>query len=189
MGWRRIGRAKRRWWVAAAVFAVLAATWLVGGYFVVVHPVTNRLDHVDAIVVLGSPDIDGRQVLAMSLASEGYARVVAISVESERQRELKSACTIKQPRLTVLCFRADPRTTQGEARQIRAYTAEFGWKKIIVVTSSYHISRARVIISRCFGGRVLMAAPKVSHSAGVIAYQYVYQTASYLKAFLITRGC
>jgi uncharacterized SAM-binding protein YcdF (DUF218 family) len=180
-------RTIRRW--ALAVAALLLAGWLVGGYFVVVHPVTNRLARADAIVVLGAPDIDGRVGYAFTLAQQGYAPVVAISVESEQQREAKSACRNEVPGLTVLCFQASPATTQGEARQIRSYAAQYGWKRVIVITSSYHVSRARMIVQRCFGGRLMVVSPAVHHSLKRIAYEYVYQTAGYVKAFLVTRGC
>jgi uncharacterized SAM-binding protein YcdF (DUF218 family) len=176
-----------RW--ALAVVAVLLTIWLVGGYFVVVHPVTNRLQRVDAIVVLGAPDVDGREVYGLELAQELYAPVVAISVESARQHRLNGPCNGAAVGVTVMCFIPSPRTTQGEARQIRAYAAEYGWKSIIVVTSSYHISRARLIVGRCFHGQIIMAATSVRHSFKTIAYQYVYQTAGYLKAFFVTTGC
>lgn len=180
-------RTIRRW--ALAVAALLVAIWLVGGYFVVVHPVTNRLARADAIVVLGGPDVDGRVGYAFTLAQQGYARTVAVSVESEQQRQAKSACRNELPGLTVLCFQASPSTTQGEARQIRRYAAQYGWKKLIVITSSYHVSRARMIVRRCFAGTLIVSSPAVHHSFARMAYEYLYQTAGYVKAFLITRGC
>jgi uncharacterized SAM-binding protein YcdF (DUF218 family) len=183
--WRRLGRR-----VALGVAIALIATWLIGGYFVVVHPVTNRPAAADAIIVLGPPDTDGRVDTAIELAEQHYAPVVAISVESVLQRELKGACNGRVPdQVTVLCFQASPETTQGEARQIRKYAAQYGWKRIIVITSSYHISRARVIVERCFSGQVLMVAPHASHSILTIAYQYLYQTGAYIKAFTLTTGC
>jgi uncharacterized SAM-binding protein YcdF (DUF218 family) len=186
---RSLSRKQRfiRW--AFALVAALLTTWLVGGYFVVVHPVTNRLQRVDAIVVLGAPDVDGREIYGLELAQELYAPVVAISVESLRQHRLNAPCNGGAVGVTVMCFIPSPRTTQGEARQIRAYAAKYGWKSIIVVTSSYHISRARLIVQRCFHGQIIMAAPSVRHSLLTVAYQYLYQSAGYLKAFFVTTGC
>lgn len=178
-----------RWRIASALVGALALTWLIGGYFVVVDPVTNHLAHADAIVVLGAPDIDGRTEYGLQLAAQGYAPVVAISVESPRQRSVKGACNGAVVNIKVLCFQAVPSTTQGEARQIRAYAQQYGWKSVIVVTSSYHVSRARLIVDRCFEGTVAMESPPVHHSFATMAYQYIYQTAGYFKAFLVTRGC
>lgn len=176
--------------IVLAVVAVLILTWLIGGYFVVVSPVTNRLQPADAIVVLGPPDGDGRTDYAIELAERHYAPVVAISVESNLQRALKGACNGRVPSgITAMCFQANPETTQGEARQIQAYATQYGWKRIIVVTSSYHVSRARLIVQRCFQGQVLMESPPVGHSVAEIAYQYLYQSAGYVKALTITTGC
>ena len=183
----RVPRFRRRWRIVLTLAAVLGTIWLVGGYFVVVHPVTNRLEPADAIVVLGPPDVDGRAQWALQLARDGYAPVVAISVESALQRAVKSACELHTSQLSVMCFQANPETTQGESRQIRSYADRYNWKRIIVITSSYHISRARMIVERCFHGRVMMTAPSVSHSVPQMAYQYVYQTFGYLKAFIDTK--
>jgi uncharacterized SAM-binding protein YcdF (DUF218 family) len=184
------GRRRLIRWIVAGVASALILTWLIGGYFVIVSPVTNRLEKADAIVVLGPPDADRRADYALELAERGYAPVVAISVESDRQSELKGACNGRVPSgITAMCFRADPETTQGEARQIKAYAAQYGWKRIIVVTSSYHVSRARLIVQRCFQGQVLMESPPVGHSVAEIAYQYLYQSAGYVKALTITTGC
>ena len=182
-------RIQRRWRVLLVAIGVLLITWLVGGYFVVVHPRTNALHRADAIVVLGSADIDGRQAMAFRLADQSYASTVAISVGSRRQLDFKLSCHNPPANITVLCFVPDPPTTQGEARQIRTLAAQHHWTSIIVVTSSYHISRARMIITRCFGGDVMMAAPAAHHSIATIGYQYVYQTAGYLKALIFDRGC
>jgi uncharacterized SAM-binding protein YcdF (DUF218 family) len=88
-----------------------------------------------------------------------------------------------------MCFQPSPKTTLGEARAIRDEAREHAWKTIIIVTSSYHVSRARMIFGRCFPGKILMTSPPVAHSFLEIAYQYVYQTVAYIKAALITRGC
>jgi uncharacterized SAM-binding protein YcdF (DUF218 family) len=187
---RGVGRRRLIRWIVLGVTAAVILTWLIGGYFVVVSPVTNRLEPADAIVVLGPPDSDGRTDYAIELAERHYAPVVAISVESNLQQALKGACNGRAPSgITAMCFQASPETTQGEARQIKAYAAEYGWKRIIVVTSSYHVSRARLIVQRCFKGQVLMESPPVGHSIATIAYQYLYQSAGYVKALTITTGC
>jgi DUF218 domain len=182
-------RIPRRWRLVLVALFVLLITWLVGGYFVIVHPVTNTLHRADAIVVLGSADIDGRQAMAFRLADQNYASTVAISVGSARQLDFKLSCHNPPANLTVLCFVPDPPTTQGEARQIRTLSAQHHWTSIIVVTSSYHISRARMIFTGCFGGDVMMAAPAAHHSIATIGYQYAYQTAGYVKALVFDRGC
>jgi hypothetical protein len=55
----------------------------------------------------------------------------------------------------VLCFRADPQTTQGEARSIAALAHRHHWNRILVVMPTTQASRARLRIVRCYSGQVL----------------------------------
>jgi uncharacterized SAM-binding protein YcdF (DUF218 family) len=60
-----------------------------------------------------------------------------------------------------LCFRADPYSTRGEARAIARLAAQHHWRLVDVVTSQYHVFRARILIRRCFhGGLRMIGAPQ-----------------------------
>jgi uncharacterized SAM-binding protein YcdF (DUF218 family) len=166
----------------------LFVVWLVGGFFVVVHPHVNRPRHVDAVVVLGPPDANGRVDTALSLINQHLAANLVISVTSERQRQAKHLCATPENGFKVFCFLPDPATTRGEAEEIRRLVRAHGWKSIIVVTSTYHISRARMIVDRCFDGQLYMVAARHGISFGTWVYQYFYQTAGYIKAFTQS-GC
>ena len=48
----------------------------------------------------------------------------------------------------VLSVVPEPSTTRGEAREVARLAAERGWQRIFVVTSSYHVPRARLIFRR-----------------------------------------
>ena len=62
--------------------------------------------------------------------------------------------------------------------------AQYGWRTVIVVTFRPHISRARFILEHCFDGELVMVASPAHISLLSWAYQYVYQTAGYLRAAL-----
>lgn len=51
--------------------------------------------------------------------------------------------------VTVRCLVPEPMTTSGEAASIVAKAAEEGWSRLVVVTSDYHVTRARILVSRC----------------------------------------
>lgn len=179
-----------RWWRPALIgLAVIVTGWAVFGYLVVLDPTINRLQRADAVFVLGGPDTDGRAAYGLQLAAEGYARTVAISVVDPEHSSVYHQCTDGLPGLTVLCFPPNPRTTQGEARQLRAYAKQYGWRSVIVVTSSYHISRARWILDRCFGGTLIMRDAPAHHTPAEIVGQTFYQGFAYIKNGLFTRGC
>ena len=88
----------------------------------------------------------------------------------------------------VVCFEPDPSTTRGEAREIGRLASERDWTRVAVVTSTFHISRSRMIIGRCFHGTLLMLDSGERISAPTWAYQWLYQTAGFVKAEVL-RGC
>jgi hypothetical protein len=180
--------------VRVARLAIIALTtllllWLVGGYLVFVHPRVDKPVRVDAILVLGPPDSNGRLDEALALARQHIADTLVVSVEPDGTISDYPVCAGGDPALTVICFQpSNPPTTRGEARELARLSAQHGWKSVLVVTSSYHVSRARLIIKRCFTGRLLMVAARRGLGLSAWPYHYAYESASYAKAFL-QNGC
>ncbi|HEY3717268.1 MAG TPA: YdcF family protein [Jatrophihabitantaceae bacterium] len=167
---------------------VLFVAWLIAGYLVVVDPTVNHPEHADVIVVLGPPDNNGRVDTALDLIHRHVASNLVISVMSERQRQVKHVCTDPQDGFTVICFQPHPATTRGEAEHIRDLARQHGWRSVVVVTSTYHVSRARVIFHRCLDGPLYLVAARRGISWLTWGYQYLYQTGGYVKAALQS-GC
>jgi uncharacterized SAM-binding protein YcdF (DUF218 family) len=157
--------------------------WLLGCYLVLVEPTVNKPARADAILVLGPPDLDGRAEAAYALARAHYAGTVVVSVQSDLQQQVKGACRNQNPDYQVICFQPDPGTTRGEAHEIAQLARTHRWRTVIVITSTYHISRARMIIERCLPGTVLMVAAPGRPAISTWAKQFLYQTGAYLKAF------
>jgi uncharacterized SAM-binding protein YcdF (DUF218 family) len=164
------------------VSLVALLAWLVGGYFVLAHPRVDTPARVDAILVLGPPNVDGRSAEGLELAEQGFAPTVVISIVSELQRRLKPSCANNIPGITVICFLPDPATTRGEGHEIQRLAVEHGWKSIMVITSRYHVARARMILDRCVDARILVVAAPGRPSISEYAYQYLYQSAGFVKA-------
>jgi uncharacterized SAM-binding protein YcdF (DUF218 family) len=178
-----------RWWQWTAIaVGVLLVAWLVAGYLVIADPTVNHPRHADAIVVLGPPDSNGRVDTALSLIRQHVATNLVISVMSERQRQAKSLCSAPQDGFRVTCFQPHPATTRGEAEQVRDMARQHGWTSVVVVTSTYHVSRARMIFERCLDGTLYVVAARHGISVFTWAYQYLYQTGAYVKAVL-QPGC
>lgn len=55
------------------------------------------------------------------------------------------------PDVAVTCVRPEPFSTSGEAFATARLAAERGWERAVVVTSTYHLTRTRVLLSRCVG--------------------------------------
>jgi uncharacterized SAM-binding protein YcdF (DUF218 family) len=186
----RRGRLRRRWLRRTlAGLLTLLLVWLVAGYFLIVSPSTNKPQHVDAILVLGPPNENGRFALGLKLIAEGYSTNLVVSSAPDSLAQLNQLCLTGIPNAVLTCFPPNPSTTRGEAQYIERMATARGWKSLIVVTSTYHISRARTVVGRCFDGKVLMVK---ATDGGVglqkLAYEYFYQTGAWIKA-LIHRSC
>jgi uncharacterized SAM-binding protein YcdF (DUF218 family) len=178
---------QRRWRFVVASALVVVLGWACAAFLVIVDPSINRPTHADAIVVLGGANVDGRLAKGLRLAREGYAGALLISTPGPNGYAIRQACAASIPHVTITCFSPSPKTTQGEAREIRAQAAARGWRTVLVVTSRYHVSRARLIIGRCFSGRLVMVTAD-SPSVQEWIYNIFYQTGAYAKA-LVNPGC
>lgn len=183
-------RSRVRRWSRRLVAAVLALllVWLAGCFLLVVRPAVVRPVRSDAILVLGSPSVDGRLEEGLRLAAAGYAGTLVISIGWAKGRQRIAACADTDPRYRVICFQPDPTTTRGEAEELGRLARAQHWNSVLVVTSTYHVSRARLIVGRCMPGTVRMVATPAKPSLRGWAYQFLYQTGGFAKA-LAHRSC
>lgn len=175
----RRGRWKRR--SAISVCLILIAAGL-GGIPVYVRPQVDPLRHADAILVIGGYG-EERYRLGIELSTHGWAPNLVVSNPVGAGDVWKrNYCSTPPVGVTVHCFAPDPPTTKGEARELRRLATQYGWHTVIVVTFKPHISRARYILEKCFNGDLVMVASPTHVSAFRWAYEYLYQTAGYLRA-------
>jgi uncharacterized SAM-binding protein YcdF (DUF218 family) len=134
----------------ARLLAVLLAVWLVAALalFVVHHDDEPR--RADAVVVLQGAQ--SRLPLGHRLVQEGYAPLLIVSRGSKQSLE-RRLCD-GETSLAVVCFSAD--STRGEARIVARLARERGLRRLDVVTSEFHVYRARKIFERCFDGELYM---------------------------------
>jgi uncharacterized SAM-binding protein YcdF (DUF218 family) len=86
-----------------------------------------------------------------------------------------------------ICFTPDPYSTRGEARWIAQEARERGWDSLVVVTSTYHVRRTRMIVGSCFDGElaVVGARPPLGNRSIGVAWEWP-KSAYYLT---LNRGC
>ena len=137
----------RRLLLVLLVLAALAAlsTWLFA------FPRTDDPGRADAVVVLSGSNED-RLPRGLALVRNGVAPVLVVS---DGARTVPALCGKRRP-FRVLCVRPDPFSTRGEAEAIARLARTRGWHTVDVVTSRYHIFRARIIVRRCFHGDLRM---------------------------------
>lgn len=181
-------RRKRTLFSALGGCAALLLLWTGVGIFLFVVPQTDAPRKADALFVL-APSAE-RISYAQELMEQGYAQTLAVSVplaEDGGEPGL-SPCATQRP-YKIVCFSPSPVTTQGEARALQRLARDYGWKSVNVVTSQSHITRARIIMGRCFDGDIHMVASwrnmpilASTNLGNSWAYVYVYETAALTKA-------
>jgi len=62
------------------------------------------------------------------------------------------------------------------------------WDRIVLVTSTYHLARARLLVGRCWHGRLLAVGAGSPWRASEIEHVAVEWTAM-LRAWVFDRGC
>jgi uncharacterized SAM-binding protein YcdF (DUF218 family) len=151
-------------------------------------PATDTVERVDAIVLF----VGGRGerlALAERLMNDGYASnlVVPNGLASEWP-EGNRACSETRP-YRVFCPRPEPDTTRGEARAIASLAQAEGWRRVIAVTSTYQVSRAGLLLARCFDGAVLTV--KASPRLGVVGWvrRVGHEWPAWSRAVLVDRNC
>ena len=73
-----------------------------------------------------------------------------------------------------ICFHPQPYSTRGEARFVARLARRRGWRRVVIVTSTYHVTRARMIFRRCVAGDVdaVGARPPLAEWATGVAYEW-----------------
>ncbi len=169
----------RRRWVGAAVLVLLGAGLVVRLY---VHPPTDAdaAARADAVVVLAG-DATARLQVAVRLAEAG-AGVLAISVDSGRDNAPARALCEDAGDLAVHCFTAAESDTRSEARALGELVGRENWTRIAVVTNSYHVVRAGILIRRCTDADVAMVEAPADMSLERWAVAVVRETGGVLAA-------
>ncbi|MEU7766849.1 YdcF family protein [Nocardia sp. NPDC049190] len=167
------------WPLLGAVFVV--AVVVVALWPVYVRPHTDAPAPADAILVLGGAH-DEREQLGLRLARAGYAPRVLFSDPYAGSALVNRICHGGYS-FEVTCFDPSPRTTRGEGRELTRLAHANHWRRVIVITFTPHISRARYILEKCWDGQLLFVDPEPHLSILRWGYDYLYQSAGYMKAF------
>ncbi len=135
----------RQPWLLRRIVAlgVLAGMLAAGfGVFRVAFPASDEPFADGPIVVLGG-DSD-RLDHALDFY-DGRRELVLSSSALLDWQEMGRSCADEQ----VTCFIPEPHTTRGEAIRIGELADERGWDRVTVVTSDFHVTRSRLLISGC----------------------------------------
>ena len=145
-----------RWrWIVLAVLGVLAIALVAGTVRLVFVPAEDAPGRADAVVVLSGSKHE-RLDRGLELVRDGVAPVLVISGGFDpRQPAASRLCHAgKGAGFRVICFMPSPDSTRGEAREAGRLARERDWRRIVLVTSRFHVTRARMLFDRCVDGDV-----------------------------------
>jgi uncharacterized SAM-binding protein YcdF (DUF218 family) len=168
------------------VVPALLAAWVVAVVAVYALYHGGKPVHAGAVVVLQGSST--RLPIGLRLVREGYAPLLVISRGSHKKLEAR-LCSgrLRVPRVNVLCFEADPPSTRGEAEFVGRLARDHHFTRIDVVTSRFHVFRARIVIARCYHGRLRMVgAPQVNWK---LPWDAVTETAKLVYQEVFARRC
>lgn len=152
-GTARVGRGLLLATAAVLVVLVVASVPLF------VRPASDRPADVlagpapDAVVVLGGGGgerLDAGLRLLSDLDAVGAAPELLLHVPFEAPL-VRCAAVPGLPDVGLTCVRPEPFSTSGEALATARLAAGRGWDRLVVVTSTYHLTRTRVLVDRCAG--------------------------------------
>lgn len=180
-------RASRTRLLIAALVASGLLAALVGWLFV--WPPTGPPARVDAVLVLAGGKGE-RETTGVRLVQEGLAPVIVFSDGGRPGSSSAQLCQQQLEGIRVACLRSPTSSTRGEARAFAELAGREGWQSVAVVTSSYHVRRASLLVDRCYEGMVHQVAAGLGPTGGVEPTRSVLRESVGLLALRTVRqGC
>ncbi len=164
--------------------------WFALALYLFVWPGQDHPRHAAAIIVL-SGDAAHRFPRALALARAGVAPVLVVS-DGARSSWAPARNLCAHPsshRFRVICFRPRPYSTRGEARGALALAERNHWRSLLVVTSTYHVYRARILFKRCLDGRARVYVTGMRGSLAWLPLNMVSETFKLGLVFTTRRSC
>jgi uncharacterized SAM-binding protein YcdF (DUF218 family) len=169
---------------------LLVALVVVGlTYPLFVFPGTDRPGRADAVVVFAGGDGE-RQEEGARLVREGAAPVLVVSDGGRPGRDQARLCRERPEGLRLVCLSPDPATTRGEARAFAELAGREGWRSLVLVTSTYHLRRAELLLDRCYGGELRrVGTPLRNDSSRETGQQLAMEWLAVAAAVTLLRSC
>lgn len=177
---------KRRAIALTAGIFVIVSLIVIGRLFV--WPSSSSPGEVDAVVVLSGGEGE-RVAKGLDLMEAETADTLVISTGNRQSRGWRTKGPVCRngggDDFTVICLESARGDTAGEAEAISALARERGWTTMALVTSDYHLYRARLRFDRCFDGTVVPVAADARPALDSI----VHEVLGTVEAYVLERGC
>lgn len=148
-------------------------------------PADREPAHADAIVVLSG---DGDRVPAALRRMDRDVAPTLVFAGLPDTEEGAALCRDPQP-FEVICLRPSPDNTRTEAQAASRLAEDRDWKRLLVVTTRFHVTRSRLLFNRCFDGSVEAVGDYPSHGREFALRLVVHEWLGLVQATFLARGC
>lgn len=173
--------------ISGTVLGALFLAWLLTACQLFYNVHTETPKQADAVVMLGGASKE-RLLDAMMLRSELNAPFLVLSnTDTAGNASADEYCDNHSNQAIypdIICFSPSPMSTRGEATDLGLLAAERGWKNVTVVTSTYHIERAGLLMQQCVDADVTMVATTPQFTAWQWLRRFVIETGGLLDVHL-----
>jgi uncharacterized SAM-binding protein YcdF (DUF218 family) len=167
------------------VAAILAFLGLSARLFV--FPETDSPTKADAVIVLAGAR-NPRLHKGLELMRKKVAPTLVISDAPVYGWPEANRLCAGHAAYKVMCFRPVPYSTRGEAEHIAELVRQHHWREVVVVTSTFHVTRARMLVKRCVeGAKVDLVG--ADYSLGDLPRYVSSEWGKFLYAELLNRDC
>jgi uncharacterized SAM-binding protein YcdF (DUF218 family) len=169
------------------VVLLVVGFYALGAFLFLAHDDDALGGTADAVVVLAGDR--GRLPVALELIRAGVAPVLVVSEDEYWSDEARyNLC--KRGRITgteLICRYPVPDSTRGEVRFVTQLARSRGWRRLVVVTSRYHLFRAKRLFARCTDAELVFRGSKDDTLENLVAVPNEW--AKLLLAETFRRGC
>jgi uncharacterized SAM-binding protein YcdF (DUF218 family) len=140
-----------------SLLIVLAGiAYAIGVWLFLLRPDDRLPVRADAVFVLAGSR--ARLPVALALVERGVAKTLVVSTDDRARdpRRYELCHGGKPKRYALVCRRASPFSTRGESRLIASLARRRGWHSVVVVSSRYHLFRARLLLRRCTSAALVL---------------------------------
>lgn len=156
---------------------------IVAGLPAYVFPPQDDPAGADVVFVIGPPDPRRVDLAEQLLGAGATAALVSVPGPDQGPPELTQTGLAFCSEPAVTCRTPVPFTTAGEALMLADSALPDG-AEVVVVTFTPHVARTRYLFEKCYPGTVSVVGVDPSLSLGDWIYQYAYQSAAFVKAWL-----
>lgn len=152
-----------------------------------IWPDTDQPTHADAVIILSGGPIE-RVPPALRLMDSGVAPTLVFVGTPDQAMEVEWCQGGRLP-YEVVCLRPQPDSTREEARAAARLAEDRRWRTIVVVTATYHVTRAELLFRRCYNGSVALVGGRPPGGVRRAADQIAREWLRVAYALTIERGC